>query len=88
MLTDVINFSDEKSDLEVAIIWRNNQVMIAIDRKVCWDKISSCPILVRLPKTEKELKELEDKIKWLKTEDGLIASMKYDFDKWMTKYSD
>lgn len=70
----------------IIIDYHNGVPVIAIDRKECFDKVSKCPILVRCPKTEEEVIELDEKITWLETKEGLKASKSYDFSKWMKRY--
>ena len=68
------------------IVWRNNKVMVAVDRKECFDKVSKCPILLPVPKTEKQVEFLSKKMEWLLTKKGYVASRRFKFDEWITEY--
>jgi hypothetical protein len=60
---------------------------IAIDREDCFDKWSKCPITLPIPETKEQLEYLSQKIDWLLTEEGYVASNEYNTDLWISDYS-
>lgn len=66
----------------------NIEGMICIDRKECYDKPVVCPIYLPIPSNMKQVDFLISAINWLLTDEGLLASKKYQMDKWFLKYEE
>jgi len=59
---------------------------ICVDRDDCFNKWSQCPIVLPIPKNEKQMKYLFDKIAWLLTDEGCESSDTFDYETWTQDY--
>ena len=60
--------------------------MVYIDRLDCFNKYGDCIIQLKYPKTQKELKFILKKIKWLKTSKAYKISNQFKFNKFIKEY--
>ena len=59
---------------------------ICMDRCDCFDKPSKCPVRLKMPKNEKQMKFFFDQAEWLMSPSGYKISNGYDFDNFITEY--
>jgi len=59
---------------------------IAVDNTDCFDKWSKCPLNLKIPKTEKQIKYLLDQLKYWGSSEGYNDSNGYEFEKWVGEY--
>ena len=59
---------------------------IFIDRAGLFDKYSKCPIQLRFPANEKQLKFLLAKMRWLETKEAYRISQYQEEELWITDY--
>ena len=57
-----------------------------MDRCDCFDKPSGCPVRLKMPKNEKQMKFFFDQAEWLMSPSGYKISNGYDFDNFITEY--
>lgn len=65
---------------------KSSNVEIWIDNVRCFDKLSTCPLQLPLPKSIEELDYLIKQIHFWGTDAGYEISNSYDWDKYITEY--
>lgn len=66
--------------LNSSVDWLNGKVVV--DHKKCFDKWSKCPMMIPIPKTQKELDHIIERIQFWGTKEGYKASNGFDTEKW------